>query len=86
MEESVPGVAAVVDDVVVGFEDAVRQPVLPHELPDILLRVEFGGARRQRHERDIARHLERLGAMPAGAVEKENGVCRRRDLGAIASR
>jgi hypothetical protein len=29
----------------------------------------------------FARHLERLGTMPAGAVEKENGVCPRRDLG-----
>jgi hypothetical protein len=29
---SVPGVAAVIDDVVEGFEDPVRQPVLTHEL------------------------------------------------------
>jgi hypothetical protein len=42
VEESVLGVAAVVDDVVVGFEDAVRRQVSPHELPDVLLRVEFG--------------------------------------------
>jgi hypothetical protein len=34
MEESVPGIAAVVDDVVVGFKDPVREPVLPHEPPD----------------------------------------------------
>jgi hypothetical protein len=32
---SVPSVAAVVDDIVEGFENSVRQPVLPHELPDI---------------------------------------------------
>jgi hypothetical protein len=31
----------VVDDVVIGCEDAVRQPVVAHELPDILDRVEL---------------------------------------------
>jgi hypothetical protein len=29
--ERIPGVAAVIDDFVEGFEDAVRQPVRPHE-------------------------------------------------------
>ena len=65
----VPGVAAVIDDVVEGFEDAVGQPVLPHELPDVFLAVELGRARRQRQERDVAWHLEALGAMPAGLIE-----------------
>jgi hypothetical protein len=32
IDEGVPGVAAVIDDVVEGFEDAVRQLVRPHEL------------------------------------------------------
>ena len=36
IDELVPGVAAVIDDVVVGGEDAVRQPVFAHELPDVL--------------------------------------------------
>ena len=36
IDEPVPGEAAMVDDVVVGFEDAVRQPVVAHELPDVL--------------------------------------------------
>jgi hypothetical protein len=35
VDECVPSVAAVVDDIVEGFENSVRQPVLPHELPDI---------------------------------------------------
>lgn len=34
--ELVPGLPAVVDDVVVGDEDAVGEPVVAHELPDIL--------------------------------------------------
>ena len=35
LDQGVPGVAAVIDDVVEGFENSVRQPVLPHELPNI---------------------------------------------------
>ena len=37
-----PGEAALVEDVGVGYEDSVRQPVVAHELPDILDRIEFG--------------------------------------------
>ena len=36
VDEVVPGLAAQRDDVFVGFEDPVRQPVVAHELPDIL--------------------------------------------------
>ncbi len=42
IDELVPGVAAMVDDVAVGFEDAVGEPVLAHELPDVFDRVQFG--------------------------------------------
>jgi hypothetical protein len=42
IDERVPSVAAVIDDIVEGLENSVRQPVLPHELPDIFLAVEFG--------------------------------------------
>src|SRR6266516_736403 len=52
IDDGVPGVAAVIDDVVERFEDAVRQPVLAHALPDIFLAVKLGRARRQRQERD----------------------------------
>src|SRR5258707_10795538 len=81
IDEGVPGIAAVIDDVVEGFEDAVRQPVLAHELPDVFLAVELWGARRQRHERDVARNGQGFGAMPAGLIEDENSVRTRRDLG-----
>jgi hypothetical protein len=30
-----------IDDVVTGGEDAVREPVVSHELPDVLGRIEF---------------------------------------------
>src|SRR5262249_31860772 len=81
IDEGVPGVAAVIDDVVEGFENSVRQPVLPHELPDIFLAVEFGCAWRELQERDVVWNLEGLGAMPPGLIEEENSVSARSDFG-----
>ena len=68
------------------IEHPIREPVLPHGLPDVFLAVEFGCARRQRHQRDVARDLERLGAMPAGLIEEDDRVRAGRDLVAISSR
>jgi len=42
IDEPVPGFAAERDDVVVGSEYPVRQPVVAHELPDVLDRVQLG--------------------------------------------
>src|SRR5215831_17731901 len=78
IDESVPGMAAVIDDIVEGFENSVRQPVLPDELPDVFLAVEFGCARRKLQERDVVWNLEGLGAMPAGL---DNGVRSEGDFG-----
>jgi len=36
-----PDVSAVVDDVVVGFEDSVPEPIVAHELPHVLPCVQF---------------------------------------------
>ena len=44
VDEIVPGKAAVIDDVVVGLEDAVGEPVVADELPDVFDRVQFGYA------------------------------------------
>ena len=41
IDEPVPSITAVVDEFVVGFEDVVRQPVVAHELPNFLDRVEL---------------------------------------------
>jgi len=38
-----------VDEIVVGFEDAVGEPVVAHELPDVLDRVELWALRRQQN-------------------------------------
>lgn len=74
VDETVPCVSAVIDDVVIGFEDAVRQQVVAHELPDVFRRIEFWGARRQSDEGDVGRNDEFRREMPSGAIEDENGV------------
>ena len=76
-----PGVAAVVDDVVEGFEDTVGQPVCPHELPDVFLWIELGRAWRQRQERDVSWSPEVLGAVPSGLIEDQYSVCAGGDFG-----
>jgi len=68
-----------VDEFVVGFEDAVGEPVVAHELPDVFDRVEFGGFRRQGDgwscwaAREVRRHV------PACLIDEEHGVGARRD-------
>ena len=42
IDELVPGLAPSLDDCVVIFENAVREPVLPKILPDVLDRVQLG--------------------------------------------
>src|SRR5258708_32016354 len=81
IDERVPSVAAVIDDIVEGFENSVRQPVLPHELPDIFLAVEFGCAWRELQERDVVWNLEGLGAMPARLIGGASSGRSRRDVG-----
>ena len=46
VDELVPGFAAERDDVVVGFEDSVRQPIVAEELPDVLDRPGYFRLRR----------------------------------------
>jgi hypothetical protein len=85
LDEPVPGVAAVIDDIVVAAEDAVREPVVPHELPGVLDRVQLRALRRQRDERDVGRHLELVRQVPSGLIKQQHGMCmgrhRGRDLG-----
>jgi hypothetical protein len=53
VDELVPCLAGVVDEIVVGFEDAVGEPVVAHELPDVLDRVGLGAFRRQGENGDV---------------------------------
>ena len=58
IDELVPSLAAVVDKIIVGFEEAVGEPVIAHKLPDIFDWVEFGAFRRQGDNGDVGRHDE----------------------------
>ncbi len=40
-DEAVPGVAAMVEDILIGREDPIREPVVADELPDVLDRVQL---------------------------------------------
>ena len=74
IDELVPSLAAVVDEIVVGFEDAVGEPVIAHKLPDVFDRVEFGTFRRQWEEGDVRRHDEPRRHVPAGLIDQEDGM------------
>jgi hypothetical protein len=76
--ELVPGVTAVVEDVVVGAEDPVGEPVVADELPDVFDRVEFGRFGRQRHQGDVVGDVELAGEVPAGLIEQQHGMGTRR--------
>ena len=79
--EFVPSVAAVIDEIVGVEKDAVGQPVVAHELPDVLLRVEFGALWRQRHDGDVGGNDELRGEMPAGLIEQQRRMASGGDIG-----
>src|SRR5271165_2720312 len=74
VDELIPGIAAVSNDVVVAFEHAVGEPVVAQELPDVLGRVEFGAFGRQRQYGDVFGNVELGGRVPAGLIEHQHGV------------
>lgn len=80
IDEVVPSEAAMVDDVVVGFEDPIREPVVAHKLPDVLNRVELGTSRRQRQEGDIGRDDQLGRTVPSCLIKDDYGVRARRDM------
>ena len=47
-----------VEDVIVGSKNAVEEPVVAHELPDVFDRVEFGRFGRQQHQGDVVGNVE----------------------------
>ncbi len=73
-DELVPGLAADRDDVVIGCEDQVRQPVVAHELPDVLDGIEFWRSWRQRHQGDVIRDVQFGGQVPARLIEDDHGM------------
>jgi hypothetical protein len=69
-----------VDDLVVGAEHSVREPVVAHELPHILLRIELRAFRWDRDDRDVGGHLELRRQVPTGLIHEQHGVSARRDV------
>ena len=72
IDELIPRLAAVVDDVVVGGEDAVGQPVVAHELPDVFDRVQLWTFCRQRDDAEIVGHDELASRMPTGLIHQHD--------------
>ena len=68
-----------IDKVVVGFEDAVGEPIVPHELPDVFHGIEFRAFRRQRDDSDVVGHDEACRHVPAGLIDQEHSVGTGRD-------
>ena len=79
IDEPVPRFAAVVDDVVVGVEDPVGEPVVAYELPDVFDRVQFGTFGRQRDDADIGGDIELACHVPSGLIDQHDRVSARRD-------
>ena len=80
-DELVPGLAALVEDVGIGLEDPVAEPVLAHELPEVFDRVQFGRFRRQGQQGDVAWDLKRLREVPSGLVDDDDAMSAGRDRG-----
>ena len=57
IDELAPRLAAVIHDIVAGSEHPVGEPVVAHELPDILDRVEFRTFGRERDDAYIAGYI-----------------------------
>ena len=72
--ELVPGRTAMIEEIVVGFEDAVREPVVTHELPDVFDWVELRALWRQRNECDVAWNDKALGHVPTRLVDDQDGM------------
>ncbi len=78
-DQLVPGITAMIDDLVVGFEDAVGEPVISHELPDIFDWIEFWTFGWQRDDADILGYDERGGHVPPGLIHEQYGMGTQRD-------
>src|ERR1700685_1778344 len=74
IDKSVPCITAVVEYVLVGLEDTVREPVVAHELPDVFDRVEFGALGRQRDDGDVLRDDKPMRQVPSRLVDEKHGM------------
>ncbi len=70
-----------IEDVLVGVEHAVGEPVVAQELPEVLDWIEFRAFGRQCNDRDVWRYDEPVRQMPPGLIDEEYGVRAWRDFG-----
>ena len=63
------------------WEDAVGEPVVAHELPDVLDRVQFRTFCRQSNDADVIGHDELSGHVPPSLVHQHDHVSARGDGG-----
>src|ERR1700758_3286618 len=85
VDELVPGVAAVIEDGMIGGEDPVGEPVVAQELPEVLDRVQLRAFWRQRQQGEVGWYDELVRQVPSRLIEQQHGVRSRRyrlgDLG-----
>lgn len=79
IDELVPSLAAVVDDVVAGCGYPARQPVVVHELPNVLNRVALGALSGQCDGADVGELVELAGLVPSGLIHQDDGMGPRRN-------
>ena len=63
-----------IDDVIVGGEHAVGEPVVAHKLPDVLDGVELWALGWQRDDADVVGHDELSGHVPTGLIHQHDRV------------
>lgn len=68
IDELVPCLAAIIDEIIVAFKDTAGEPVVADKLPDVLDRVGFGAFRRQGENGDVGRHNEACRQLPASLL------------------
>jgi len=63
-----------VDEILAGLEGSVREPVILHELSDVLDGVQFRRLGREWQDGDVFRNDEIVGHVPSGLIHDEDGV------------
>ncbi len=74
IDQLVPRLAAVINDIVAGSEHTVRKPDIAHEPPDILDRVEFKTFGWERDDTDFSGNIQLISHMPTGLIHQHSSV------------
>ena len=85
LDELVPGIAAVIDEIIVAGEYPVGEPIVADELPNVFLRVELRAFGRQGDDADVGWHDELRRHVPSGLIEQQRGMTTWSDFGGDGS-